>query len=226
MPKTNPRVLEAIYEAYTPRNEEGKPLPDVLYVGRFIDGLIMFIPEFLSHAFPRDPGTRGYRTHLKTLLQDTNPGDRARHYLVKNMRMGFQRPTWPVSKSGRVPVVFLGSNVVDQEPGELLNSPRLERSPETGEVGLFEALRKMKKGKDGSTPERSERYQPENLIPFVPKIREDKRFGLHYLMRGDKVTIDFATRRGEPISMQYELRPLQEGSSLLTPERAVDEVVW
>ncbi len=229
------KVMTTIRDAYTPRvevepaveevTEDGKvtqeavpavtrPDPDVLYVGPFIDGIVQFVPEILIAAFPNNPNPVAARRHFKTLLLDTRPGDRGKHFLAQDWSFSMKRLSWPLVR-GEVPKISIEAGtetrrgVLTAEPGELMNSPTEYVDAETGEIRLVE-------------------YKGSNIKhdPFVPKIREDKKWGLHYLMRGDLFVCHFRTRRGQDVEMQYELRPASEGSSLLTPERQLDVQSW
>lgn len=199
-------VYKAIYDKYVPRIEvEGKkiPDPDVLFVGPFLDGILPYIPEIFNYPFQNTSRVEERRAQLKGLILNSrvNP-DRAVNILARDF-------TFKFSPREGGPSVILGERVVDEEPGELLNSPQLIRHPETGELTLL----MYKKGS-------------RDTEPFKPVIRVDKQHGLHYLRKDDKFEISFLTRNKEAMQYRYILRPLGEGSSLLTPERAVDVVVW
>ena len=129
--------------------------------------------------------------------------------MTRDLRMRMSRPTWkPDTRSGRVPTVLLNDRLRDVEPGELMNSPQVVQNPETGEREVMEQI------SEG------------NYKPFVPIIREDKRFGLHYLMIDDAFSVSFKTRQNHSVELSFKLRPLGEGSSLLTPEQSFEEVSW
>lgn len=202
-------AMRAVFEAYVPRLKDGTPDPNVLYVGPFIDGLIDYVPEFLSIAFPNSP-VETRRTNMKVLLAGIGASvDRATHYVVRELQVNMTRRGW-ADKGGRAPTVMLNDRIREEEPGELLNSYVVERSPETGELRLMA----RKKGSE------------DEMVPYVPKIREDKRYGLHYLMKGDEFEFVFKTRRSQLVTLRYSLKPLSEGSSLITPEAQVDARRW
>ena len=203
-------VLKRIYELYVPRTEDGDARPDVLWVGPFIDGIVQYVAEVFpvlwrnaDHA--RNPAT--HRAHMKTLIFDSGRnryGERAIH--VDELQIAMRRAEWPLAPSGVPLTVYLtdrpDGGIVNQEFGELRNSPQIVPDPETGLVVLRD-----RKGQ-----------------PCEPIILEDKRYGLHYLLVGDE--IDFTWKqRGQPARMQFKLRPRSEGSSLLTAERQMDAVI-
>ena len=209
MPRYNERIMTAIHGAYIDKVPQ-EQRDNVLYIGPFIDGLTIYLRELLQVGFPANPDNEpSLRRHMQQLLRDTQPGMRGRHFLVQNLELLMQRPSWQLNNRGELPKVVVWNRMVEVEPGELMNSPVEEYDAEEGVTRLVE-----RKG--------------EKIVkdPFVPKIREDKRYGLHYLLRGDRFDISYNTRRGEHISMRYELRPPHEGSSLITPERQIDNVVW
>ena len=193
----------------TPVPTLGPPDPNCLYVGPFLDGIGIYLPEMFRIPFPTTAGPEHARRHLKSMLADTLPGDRARNLTTKELRITMTRDTWtPDARSGRVPTVILNDRLRDVEPGELVNAPQLVVNPETGQLEVVEQVHEGE-------------YKP-----YVPVIREDKRFGLHYLMKGDHFTITFKTRQNNPVELNFALRPLGEGSSLLTTQQAFDEVSW
>lgn len=202
-------IDKAIWEKYVLRDEKGEPNPNTLHVGPFIDGMGKFLPEMFRIPFPTTYGPEHARQHLKGMLADTLPGDRARNLMTKDLKMTMRRSTWNVDpRSGRVPTVILNNRLRDAEPGDLLNSYQIQQNPETGD---FEAM---------------EQIHEDEFVKFDPKIREDKRFGLHYLLVGDEFSVSFFTRRGDSIELNFRLRPIGEGSSLLTPAQATDMVAW
>jgi len=56
---------------------------------------------------------------------------------------------------------------------------------------------------------------PGPLQPVVPEIREDLRHGLHCLMEGDRFKAQFSSR-GRIRNLEYNLRPVGEGTSLVS----------
>ena len=215
MARYSEAVLRLIYDKYVPRlaskkeGEEGAPDLAVLYFGPFLDGVSTYLPEIFRIPFWNTSGPEHARRHIKSMLQDTLAGDRARNLMTRDLRLTMRRASWEADKrTGRAPTVVLNDRLRDNEPGELLNSPQSILNPETGEQELMEQVHEGE-------------YKP-----FVPVIREDKRYGLHYLKRGDEFSVKFTTRKGDPIELNFKLRALGEGSSLLTPLQASDEVAW
>ena len=113
---------------------------------------------------------------------------------------GFEDTALGFMRQGMEPMVNLTYNVVADEPGAILTSPATIENKETG---LRETL-------------------------WDPKIREDKRFGLHYLLRGDKFLKVLRPRRrnelGQELKWEWVLRPLSEGSSFITPAQREKQV--
>jgi hypothetical protein len=90
--------------------------------------------------------------------------------------------------------LYLTSQVVDVEYGALRNSPHRLENVETGEVV----------------------WEP------APLIILDKRWGLHYLLRGDAVTVEIVHRNTRHVKYEFQLRPKSEGSSLIQAEKKGD----
>jgi hypothetical protein len=200
-------VLTAIYEKYAPSISEKKE--SILFVGPFLDGLSSFLPEMFTIPFPTTNGPEHARRHLKSMLADTMAGDRARNLMTKDLSLIMRRSSWePDKRSGRAPSVMLNDRLRDAEPGELINSYQFLIVPETGERELVEQIHEGE------------------WKPFVPNIREDKRFGLHYLLVGDEFSMKFTTRKGSHVELEFRLRPPGEGSSLLTPAQQQETVAW
>ena len=202
-------TMKAIYDAYAPRLKDGSVDPRTLYVGPFIDGIVDYVGEFMEIAFPGSP-VSSRRQQMKKVLADVGAtADRASHYVIRELQLNMTRKDW-ATKGQAAPTVMLNDRVRDEEPGELINSPVLVRDPETGETGV------MSRVKDSE----------HEYVPFVPKIREDKRYGLHYMLTGDQVEFVFKTRRGQLMVLRFVLKPLSGGSSLVTPETQLDARRW
>lgn len=96
--------------------------------------------------------------------------------------------------------VALNYKAVMEEPGEVLNSPT-RAPPESGYA----------------------------IMEWEPRIREDRRFGLHFLLRGDYFLKRLEWKRrselGQILTWEYRLRPAHEGPSLLTPEKVPDSIL-
>jgi len=90
--------------------------------------------------------------------------------------------------------LYLTTQVVDVEYGALRNSPHRIENVETGEVV----------------------WEP------APLIIVDRRWGLHYLLRGDTITVDIVHRNTRHTKYEFRLRPKSEGSSLIQAEKKGD----
>ena len=64
--------------------------------------------------------------------------------------------------------------------------------------------------------------EPGTLKTVDPQIRQDERFYLHYLMVGDKFKANF-TSRGRTRSLEYDLRPVADGSSVVSAPASLGE---
>ena len=217
MARYSPLVMQAIWDTYVPRlpnkdGEPGKPDPRVLWVGPFLDGVVAYMPEIIEAAFPRSPKKVNERAHLKSIMNTMLAGDRAGLMNVRNPELQMHRDTWPIPEGHtQVPMLRLGDRVRTTEPGELVNSPQEKVNPETNEMSLTEFVKGRKD--IGETK------------PFVPKIIEDKRFGLHYLLEGDYFEFSFYDRRAQHVMLYFRLRPLGQ-TSLVTPELSTRTVAW
>ena len=87
--------------------------------------------------------------------------------------------------------------MLEEEPGALINSIEVVSDPKGNDV-IVAAVR-----------------TPGPLQPVVPEIREDLRHGLHYLMEGDRFKAQFSSR-GRIRNLEYNLRPVGEGTSLVS----------
>jgi len=94
--------------------------------------------------------------------------------------------------------VRLGSSLLHNEPGELLNSLDVEYDPETNEPQVV-------------SPVRSSESQ---MVKTTPAIRVDRANGLHYMMAGDEWRIQFEAL-GRKRTLLFNLREKSEGSSLV-----------
>ena len=55
-----------------------------------------------------------------------------------------------------------------------------------------------------------------------PQIRQDDRYFLHYLMIGDKFKANFSSR-GRTRMIEYDLRPVSDGSSVVSAPASIGE---
>ncbi|HHT9130872.1 MAG TPA: hypothetical protein ACFYED_00090 [Candidatus Tripitaka californicus] len=191
------------------------PDPDVLYVGPLIDGIALYMPQ-ITFGIPNesDRPASDKRRLIKSILLDLQGGDRARMFDIRDVLFIMLRAGWPKTRNGEPQQLRLSDRVVENEPGELTNSYEQTSDPETMETKWME--RQGPKDAQGR----------KSLIPFAPKIRIDKRWGLHYLRRDDRFTFSFTDRRGFKQTMDFSLRPLSEGSSLVTPEIRTQQATW
>ena len=205
-------VSRAIREKYAPRTKEGAIREDVLFVGSLLDGLVVYLPDVLQVAFNTPTPQADGRRYWKALLNDSQAGEgRAHTMTASGFTLVMEREEWKKAATKRAPTaIALTSRVVDEEPGALINSYLIQQDPETGDWKVWE----KPKGERPPTKE------------FDPRIRENKPFNLHYLLRGDRFTADFTRRGGQKVTMRFALRHPSEGSSLLTPEQAVGVGRW
>lgn len=207
LPRYPEAIMTAIREKYAPAKE------DVLYVGPLIDGLCLFAPQLVGVAtWPSEGGVEDRRRRLKHLLSSAGADGRAGNWNIRGAKLSLTR-------AGRL--VVLGARVSETEPGELINSYQMIQDPETGETSAWEFL------KPRSAAEATAHFGDRPAKPFEPIIREDKRFGLHYLLRGDLVVLEYTHRRSGAVRMEFVLKPLSEGASLLPSIGGVaPEAVW
>ena len=217
-------IMAAIREKYTPhvpspdnrtvaKTVKGRdvevpllvPDPRVIYVGPLLDGLVQFMPEvFGSDVVESATGTTG-RRKLKIFLMDSAPGDRALNFFGGSL-LWMQREGWH-DKDGKQQTLTLSDKAFQMEPGEVRNSPVVATDPATGDQAIMER-------KHGE------------LVPCEPIIFEDKRYGLHYLLRDDFLQYEIINRRGAHIVRRFKLRPVGEGSSEIKQVDRTDVITW
>mgnify|MGYP001596537906 FL=1 len=223
LPRYPESIMQAIRAKYCPvipgpkpKDGSDRPMiqdPLVLYVGPITDGICLYAPEITGRAtWPSEGGVENRRPRLKHLLSNTGASGRAMNWNSRNSRLTFIR-------EGKGPVA-LASRLLEAEPGELMNSFEMIQDPETGEIAPWELLRR--RDESLATTHLGERPARQ----FEPTIREDKRYGLHYLRRGDKLVFEYTHRRAGLIRMEFELKPLSEGSSILTPAQSTGTPEW
>ena len=155
------------------------PDPDVIWIGRISDGLAWL-------------GIVESRKLFKSMLHESSgQTDGQVEFLFR--------------RDGRT--TRWGDVIVDQEPGEIVNSPSAES---------LEFLR----GGQG----RQIDWRPSGqLPPWDAKIATDPEFGLHFLKRGDEVIIrgqgGWPKPRSPEFEMRWVLRPPSEGSSFVPQAR-------
>ena len=200
------------------------PDPEVIYVGRLIDGLIFSgvfesrkLGKNLINNIPagrtfRESGTAGQFTGggiVKLEFKAVEP----RREMYEALARGIFDDSPSVKKlieNGEAPTINMGTIIKDAEPGEILNSASVIKPEQlaSGEVDMWEA--------------------GETALHFEPKIRIDNRFGLHYLKRGDQVTVSgsgWPRPRVQEFEHKWILRPPSEGSSLVQQDSGGDDVV-
>lgn len=200
------------------------PDPDVLWVGRLIDGLTA-LGVFSSRKFAKSlintmpAGAEGPISGLPGRLTGGGkvgvwfkPAE-PRQEMIKAAATGLMDP-WQRQRDmvlqGEAPTIALGDVIKDAEPGEIINSPRtLERGQESAtEVDMWEA---------GLTE-----------FEFNPRIRLDNRFGLHYLKRDDEIIIEgegFPRPSSPRFREVWRLRPISEGTSHVQQDSQGDDVI-
>lgn len=164
--------------------------PNTLWVGRLTDGLVWL-------------GVVQSRKLLKDFLHNV-PAATPTSGTSARCEMVFERGDRRFS---------LGPRILDEEPGEIANSPdnrRLERDRD-------EDLNVM-------APQYAE-------SAFEPRLRLYPDADLHYLMRGDRISFTAQgwprprTNGGEPYVIRFELRPPSEGSSQVEAPVGIDNTV-
>ena len=111
--------------------------------------------------------------------------------------------------------VRLGEIVLDNEPGDIINSPEVLPSAVSAKIARDRAA---------SGDMWRDAYTSDEWDPIV---RVDNRFGLHYLKRGDKIVLHAKgwPRPGSPeIERTYILKPPSEGESFVPIAQAPDTV--
>jgi len=213
----NQAIKDAIWHEYAPRigviepveatettkevqGNPGKVDPKTLYVGPLLDGWVEFMPE-IARLVRRNDNDNPLpdRHRMKRLVMDVvDP--------VTHRRASAGRGE-DVAGFGFAMVEFkrnsdrwtrLGSQLLHNEPGEVLNSLHVEYDPETNEPLIV-------------SPVRSSESQ---MIKTAPQIRIDKVNDLHYMMSGDEWRIQFEAL-GRKRTLLFNLREKSEGSSLV-----------
>ncbi len=198
------------------------PDPDVLYVGRFLDGLVDLqvfesrkLAKNLINNIPagrtfRQPGISGQFTgggKVNMWFKAAEPRAEMYEALAKGQFSG-QPEVENLIRNGEAPTIAIGTIIKDAEPGEIINSPTVVDVPPGEEVDMWEA---------GLTES-----------SWVPKIRLDRRYGLHYLKRGDEITISGAgwpKPRVQQFEHKWILKPRSEGRSLVQQDAGGNDVI-
>ena len=200
-------VKHAIWEKYAPRID-GEIDPMCLYVGPLMDGMGEFMPELgdiLMRSVRDERNDSPVRIRIKRFLQVVvipRTGTRAGSAGGDVAGTGFG--TLVFQRRGGNPVQLTRRTLLEQEPGELMNSVEVI-TDNKGKDLIVNVVR-----------------EPVTLKPVDPQIREDNQHFLHYLMVGDKFKANF-TSRGRTRMLEYDLRPASEGSSVVSAPISMNE---
>ena len=208
-----------------PASVKTVPDPDVLWVGRFLDGLTAFgvfsdrqFAKNMINNIPagrtfRTPGIAGRFTGGGTVQMWFKPVE-PRIEMIKAASTGVLYNDSQIKDmimEGKSPTISIGTIIKDAEPGEIRNSPEVieaSQSLEDEEVDMWEA---------GLTESQ-----------WNPRIRMDNRFGMHYLKRGDEITIvgEGFPRPGTPhFELKWRLKPISEGPSLIQQDSSDNDTI-
>ena len=200
-------VKHAIWEKYAPRID-GEIDPNCLYVGPLLDGMAEYMPELgdmLMRSSRDERNDVPTRIRIKHFVQDlVNPrtGTRAGSAGGDVAGTGFGSLTF--QRKGGNPVSLTRRTLLEAEPGELMNSVEVVLDSKGKEI-VVGVVR-----------------DPGTMKAVDPQIRRDERYFLHYLMTGDKFEANFSSR-GRTRSLKYELRPVSEGSSVVSAPASIGE---
>ena len=200
-------VKHAIWEKYAPRID-GEIDPNCLYGGPLMDGMAEYMPE-LGDMFMRssreERNDQSTRIRIKHFVQDlVNPRTGTRAGSAGGDVAGTGFGTLTFQRKGGNPVSLTRRTLLESEPGEILNSVEVVLDSKGKEI-VVGVVR-----------------DPGTLKTVDPEIRQDDRYSLHYLMIGDKFKANFSSR-GRTRSLEYELRPVSEGSSVVSAPTSIGE---
>jgi len=200
-------VKHAIWEKYAPRID-GEIDPMCLYVGPLMDGMGEFMPELgdiLMRSVRDERNDSPVRIRIKRFIQDlVNPRTGTRAGSAGGDVAGTGFGTLVFQRRGGNPVQLTRRTLLEQEPGELMNSVEVI-TDNKGKDLIVNVVR-----------------EPVILKSVDPQIREDNQHFLHYLMVGDKFKANF-TSRGRTRMLEYDLRPASEGSSVVSAPISMNE---
>ena len=200
-------VMHAIWEKYAPR-VNGEIDPMCLYVGPLMDGMGEFMPELgdiLMRSVRDERNDSPIRIRIKRFIQDlVNPRTGTRAGSAGGDVAGTGFGTLVFQRRGGNPVQLTRRTLLEQEPGELMNSVEVI-TDNKGKDLIVNVVR-----------------EPVILKSVDPQIREDNQHFLHYLMVGDKFKANF-TSRGRTRMLEYDLRPASEGSSVVSAPISMNE---
>ena len=201
-------VKHAIWEKYAPRTADGEIDPHCLYVGPLLDGMGEYMPELgdlLMRSSRDERNDLPIRIRIKHFVQDlVNPRTGTRSGSAGGDVAGTGFGTLVFQRKGGNPVQLTRRTLLEQEPGEVTNSVEVVTDSK-GKNIVVSVVR-----------------EPGVLKANDPQIREDNQHFLHYLMIGDKFKASFVSR-GRTRIIEYELRPLSEGSSMVSAPASMGE---
>jgi hypothetical protein len=196
-------VVEPIEATETTKEVQGNPGkidPKTLYVGPLLDGWVEFMPE-IARLVRRNDNDNPLpdRHRMKRLVMDVV--DPVTHRRASAGRgediagFGFAAVEFKRSSDRWV---RLGTSLLHNEPGEVLNSISVEYDPEDDSPMIVAPVRSSDSG----------------MVVTSPEIRLDKANNLHYMMIGDEWRIQFEAL-GRKRTLLFNLREKSEGSSLV-----------
>ena len=198
--RINDVVKHAIWQKYAPR-VDGEIDPNCLYVGPLMDGMGLLMPELgdmLMRSARDERNDAAIRTRIKHFIQDlVNPHTGTRAGSAGGDVAGTGFGTLVFQRKGGNPLELTRRTLLEQEPGELMNSVEVV-TDNKGKDLIVNVVR-----------------EPGSYKTVDPQIREDNQHFLHYLMVGDKFKASFASR-GRTRTVEYDLRPASEGSSVVS----------
>ena len=213
----HPSIKDAIWEEYAPRigvvnaveateptkevqGNPGKVDPKTLYVGPLLDGWVEYMPE-IARLVRRNDNDNPLpdRHRMKRLVMDVvDPVTHRRASAGRGEDIAGYGFAMIEFKRGSDRWVRLGTSLLHNEPGELLNSIAVEYDPETNEPQIVAPVRSSDSG----------------MVQTSPTIRLDRANNLHYMMVGDGWRIQFEAL-GRKRTLLFNLREKSEGSSLV-----------
>jgi len=200
-------VKHAIWQKYAPRID-GEIDPMCLYVGPLMDGMGQFMPELgdmLMRSSRDERNDAAIRTRIKHFIKDlVNPRTGTRAGSAGGDVAGTGFGTLVFQRRGGNPVELTRRTLLEQEPGEYMNSVEVVTDSK-GKDLIVNVVR-----------------EPGSYKIIDPLIREDNQHFLHYLMVGDKFKANF-TSRGRTRMIEYDLRPVSEGSSVVSAPASIGE---
>ena len=196
-------VVEPVEATETTKEVQGNPGkidPKTLYVGPLLDGWVEFMPE-IARLVRRNDNDNPLpdRHRMKRLVMDVvDPMTHRRASAGRGEDIagfGFAAVEF---KRDNERWVRLGTALLHNEPGEVLNSISVEYDPEDNKPMIVAPVRSSDSG----------------MVVTSPQIRLDRANNLHYMMVGDEWRIQFEAL-GRKRTLLFNLREKSEGSSLV-----------